>query len=182
MADVKVRVTLDTQGARKDAQSLARDLGKTLGTQGSKGGGFGFSAAMGATAGFARFLYGNLLSQGAQEIQGAGNLIGRASPAGQEMASFYGKMGARRNATEQTQDFFGMTGEKASDKQILSIYEHFKMMNQMDVDGRTHTGTVVVQNRVANESASVISDLKFAASHLEEVTRALYDILSGGKR
>ena len=184
MADVRVRVTLDTQGAKKEAQSLARDLSKTMENEGRKraGGGFGFASSMGAAAGLYRFFYGSQISQGMQEIQAAGNVIGRASPGGQEMASFYGKMGARRTAAEQTEDFFGIAGSKATREQILAVYSQLRDINALEAAGKARVGDITSQARVDEGVAAVAADLEFAAKNLGEVTRQLSNILFPGRR
>lgn len=179
MADVKVRVTLDTVGAKRDAQSLARDLGKAMEGEGRKARGFGFASAMGASAGLYRFFYGDVLSKAGTEIQGVGNVIGRASPAGQTADAFYSRLGAKRTAAEQTQEFFGMSGTKATKEQILGVYKTLRNLNELEAGGKSRVGSIIAEARVAEEGKSVADDLEFAAKHLSDVARELLNVFKG---
>ena len=80
---------------------------------------------------------------------------------------------------EQTQEFFGMAGNKATKEQILGVYKQLRDINTLDATGKSRVGSIVAENRVEEEGKGVVADLKFAAKNLAEVTRQLLNVLSG---
>ena len=110
-----------------------------------------------------------------------GNILGRASPLGPVLSEFYAKQGAKRTATEQTQDFFGLAGMegKATKGQILAVYNQLEKIDTMEAVGKERVANVIAEDRVGKSAQGIMDDLKFAASHLEEVARQLRKVFTG---
>lgn len=121
------------------------------------------------TAGTLGFFYGGIANQAKSAVMGLGDMIGRGTDIGRNASEFWGKVGAKQTAAQQTVEAFGLAGKNASKEQVLSVYNMFKSIEEMRAASRANVEGSIGEKETADLMKQSVSDFKFAVNHFKEV-------------
>src|SRR5262245_1893136 len=148
--EIAVRVRIDGSLAMQDAEKVKKDImGKFT---------KGFASVTASTLGF---FYGGIANQARTAVQGLGDMIGRGTEIGRNASEFWGKVGAKGSAAQQTVEAFGIAGKQASREQILSVYNMFKSIEELKASSRANIEGAVGEKETQEIFKQAVSDFKF---------------------
>ncbi len=160
--EISVRVRIDGSLATQDAERVKKDVAGKF----TKG----FASLSAAALGF---FYGGIANRAKSSLAGFGDLIGRGTDLGRNASEFYGKLGAKKTAAEQTVEAFGLAGKSASREQILSVYNMYKGLEELKAAGRANIEGAVGEKELDATWKAVASDFKVAVNNFGEVIKEL---------
>lgn len=160
--EIAIRVRIDGSLATQDAEKVKKDVSAKFVK--------GFASLSAASLGF---FYGGITNQAKQATLGFGDLIGRGTDLGRNAADFWGKLGAKKTAAEQTVEAFGLAGKSASREQILSVYNMYKGLEELKAAGRANIEGAIGEKELDSTIKAAMSDFKFAVNHFSDVVKEL---------
>lgn len=160
--EIAVRVRIDGSVALRDAEKAAQQTKGVFVKH--------FANLAGSTLGF---FYGGIARQAATAMTGYGDMLGRGTDLGRNAADFWGKMGAKQTAAQQTVEAFGLAGKQANREQILSVYNMFKGIEELRAASKANVEGAIGDKELTNAVKAIISDFKFTVNHFSDVVKEL---------
>lgn len=160
--EINVRVRIDGTVAMKDAEKAAAGVKSTFVK--------GLAGLASSTLGV---FYGGITQQAAGAARGFGDMLGRGTDLGRNASEFWGKLGAKQTAAQQTVEAFGLSGKQANREQILSVYNMFKNIEELRAASKANVEGQIGDKELQNVLKNVASDFKFAVNHFSDVMKEL---------